>query len=265
MHRSDPDARRTWLLSQQSQAANWTSTLRRAGNIARAIRSERPCNYGPWQNGFRQIGTDWMDLSIFASNTCLPPWPNDCPSLVEFALTFLEEDPMLFRSGYTKRHFAKRLGQYPLNAVQIARIDTVFRRAVIEGAGLEEFRAYCKLAAKLRPDGLEDWLIVKAAGAQIRSFTLHNSDFSQVNTFLSLAEYSQLVPTNVWGNPKCAVTFNPDPAIHPMTEQDWADPANKTRVNAWRMLRAIQRRNSQSIWAPLYGKNASDSGKSTNA
>jgi hypothetical protein len=247
MHRSDPDARRKWLATQQPQAEHWTSILRRAGAIARTIRSERPCNYGPWQTALRQSGVDWMDLATFASNVCGPPWPDDCADLSEFALTFLEEDPMLFRSGYTKRHFAKRLGQQPMKPSQIARLHTVLRRAVLEGAGLEEFRAYCKLAARLQPDGLQDWLAEQATDVRLSlSHDIDGASISTVRAQFSAADMALAYGLAVWPRkPAYALGHDLQPPLYPMTHADWANPANKSRVNAWRMLRAMRRRNNQ--------------------
>jgi len=85
-------------------------------------------------------------------------WPPEHAHLVEFALTFLEEDPMWSGSGYTKKALARRLKQAKLTESDIARLLPILQRAVIRGTGLEEFKPLCRLAQKVRPPGLWEWL-----------------------------------------------------------------------------------------------------------
>jgi hypothetical protein len=236
----------------------WTSILRRAGPIARSQVAVRPCSYTPWQWAFGTLGVERTMLSTFAENASRSIWPAESAALVEFALTFLEEDPMLFRSGYTKRNFAKRLGQQAMIPSQIARLQTVLRRAVIRGAGLEEFHAYCKLAARLQPDGLQDWLANTSADVRLSLPHVGDGvDIMQVRCQLSKHQLGQAFSYAEWPRkPAYALGHDLQPPLYPMTNADWGDPANKTRVNAWRMLRAIRRRNNQGsavliITAPL--------------
>lgn|GEM_PF-2175404 len=68
-----------------------------------------------------------------------------------------------------KRHLIKRLQQSPLSADHAARLGRLLRRAVLGGAGMQEFRAYRRLAGPLvligaLPD-LPGWLEEKAQGA----------------------------------------------------------------------------------------------------
>lgn len=92
-----------------------------------------------------------------------PSWPPQHRHLIDFALTFIEADVILFRSGYAKRHLAKRLQQVDLTDNDVARLSGVFQTRVNEGVGLEEFRAYAKLAAHLvcagRLPGFEECLV----------------------------------------------------------------------------------------------------------
>ncbi|MDX8348154.1 hypothetical protein SLH49_09160 [Cognatiyoonia sp. IB215446] len=86
---------------------------------------------------------------------------------VEFAVTYLETDLMQFRSGYFKGKLIRRLGQVELSPEHRERVVGLLKRAVLQGAGREEFFAYCKLAAKIRPEGLRAWLNSYALDAQI--------------------------------------------------------------------------------------------------
>ena len=87
---------------------------------------------------------------------------------MEFALTFLEEDPMWSGSGYTKKAFARRLKHATLNESDIARLLPILQRAVTEGTGLEEFKPLCRLAQKVRPPGLRKWLEAQRSHPDIR-------------------------------------------------------------------------------------------------
>ena len=75
---------------------------------------------------------------------------------------------MWFRSGYAKKALARRLGQASLSEADVVRLLPVMQRAVIEGTGLEEFKPLCRLAQKVRPPGLREWLEKQRAHPEIR-------------------------------------------------------------------------------------------------
>ena len=66
--------------------------------------------------------------------------------LLEFAISFLEVDPLFFRSGYVKAELLRKLKRSDLNAKQIERLNVVLVDAVDRRAS-REFKAYCRLAA----------------------------------------------------------------------------------------------------------------------
>jgi hypothetical protein len=73
-------------------------------------------------------------------------------SLRDFAITFLQVDPMYFRSGYVKAEVLHRLKSIRLDRDETARLAEVLVDA-IRRRGQREFLAYCRLAAALRqPD-----------------------------------------------------------------------------------------------------------------
>lgn len=80
-----------------------------------------------------------------------------CPELLEFIITFLELDPMFFRSGYYKEQMLKKLKKVDLDKEQILRLRKVMYSAV-EERGSREYKGYCRLAPKLADSQLKQWL-----------------------------------------------------------------------------------------------------------
>jgi hypothetical protein len=70
-------------------------------------------------------------------------------SLRDFAITFLEADPMYFRSGYIKAGLLHRLKSAEFDEREAARLAAVLVDA-IRRRGQREFLYYCRLAAALR-------------------------------------------------------------------------------------------------------------------
>jgi hypothetical protein len=66
----------------------------------------------------------------------------------EFAITFLELDPMFFRSGYIKEEILRKIKRSKLNSKQVERLLYVLERAV-ENKGTREYRRYCRLAPSI--------------------------------------------------------------------------------------------------------------------
>ncbi|WP_339074642.1 hypothetical protein [Teredinibacter turnerae] len=73
--------------------------------------------------------------------------------LLEFAICFLEVDPLFFRSGYVKEELLRKLKRTELNVGQIKRLNAVLEDAV-DSRGSREFRAYCRLAAMIASEKL---------------------------------------------------------------------------------------------------------------
>jgi hypothetical protein len=70
-------------------------------------------------------------------------------SLRDFAITFLQVEPMYFRSGYVKAELLHRLKSIRLDRDEAARVAEVLVDA-IRRRGQREFLSYCRLAAALR-------------------------------------------------------------------------------------------------------------------
>ena len=72
---------------------------------------------------------------------------------LEFVLTFLEIDPMFFRSGYVKEDMIQRLKRTNLTQEQLTRVNSILTDAV-ENRGHREFKRYCRLAKFMGTDSL---------------------------------------------------------------------------------------------------------------
>jgi hypothetical protein len=88
---------------------------------------------------------------------------SESPELKDFAITFLEMDPMYFGSGYIKERLLRRLKSAQLDNAEVARLTAVLVDAV-RRRGRREFRYYCRLAAVLQqPEVLEESLRLVAS------------------------------------------------------------------------------------------------------
>ena len=186
-------------------------------------------------------------LMRFTQDAAKPCWPEQRNDLIEFALAFLEADVMLFRSGYTKRHLIKRLQQSRPSPEHIVRIDRLLRRAVINGTGREEFRAYRRLAAHLVAKGmlrdLPTWLAENARGAIL---TLDKADTDMIadmtsKTAMSEAGRDRIMKRTFFGRSKWGVRF-PDLSAAVRAGTRANDEAAQIKNNAYLMLRSVQRR-----------------------
>jgi hypothetical protein len=74
-------------------------------------------------------------------------------SAIDPAITFLEVDPWVFRSGYAKETILRFLKRADLNGEQAARLRQVVLAAVDAG-DRREFRGYCRLACRVVDDDL---------------------------------------------------------------------------------------------------------------
>ena len=79
--------------------------------------------------------------------------PSGDPAAIESATLFLEADPWFFRSGYVKAELIRRLNRVPL----APEIEERLRGVVLDVARARdrrEYRAYCRLARKVRSTAL---------------------------------------------------------------------------------------------------------------
>lgn len=257
--RRDADAPARALRLGPEVVAYWTKALERAAPLVRPGRL--PCDYAPWTKALakareqaapQDVETDryahWKyqtDFRSFMEDVVLPAWPEPRRDLIDFALLFLEADVMLFRSGYAKRHLIMRLKQSDLTGDDIRRVDKMLRRAVTQGAGLEEYRAWCKLAAHLVADGhlgdLPAWLYPQAHGTFLNySMVDHRLAQQFRDADLSDADMKKLVG-GVWRGSRHAIAW-PDFRTVVDTKGEIESVQQQIKRNAWRMLDQILRR-----------------------
>ena len=211
----------------------WTKFMRLAA--MRVYPDRKPCSYRPWLEAFEELGA----TPAVRQNFCMTYesiWraelPGYGPEWIDFALTFLECDVMLFRSGYAKRRFIHRLTRLELSDTHLARCEPLLRRAVTDGAGTEEFIEYCAMAARLDPRGLADWLLT-CLGDQV----------------IALVDRDELTKTpgklhvSINGSHLFGMTC-PRPGLIDLATRA-NDPGARVQRNASRMLWAILRRRAQ--------------------
>jgi hypothetical protein len=243
---SDPMSTATQDQTVSMAAQHWAGVLRSAHLVLQANRrrwpSARPCSYGPWYQALAEVGVDPFDLMQFTETASRAPWPQERVMLIAYALTFLETDPMLFRSGYTKRHLLNRLRQSELSSSEIERLTAILKGAVLNGTGLEEFRPCCRVAATHRPPGLQDWLRPLAAEAKLDRYRhLVGDDRQRLPDAYGDRGSASYSPVYGYAPPRHALPADLCGALIRMTPDDWADPANRRAANAWQMLRAMER------------------------
>ncbi|MBJ3763725.1 hypothetical protein ILP92_13290 [Maribius pontilimi] len=231
-------------------------------HVGRTVKSEgRPCSYLPWKSALKEysrvppytgkLPDDWhwlpSDLMNFAADIAQPGWPEPRADLIEFAITFLEADVMLFRSGYVKRHLIRRLQQSELSGDQVSRIDSILRRAVVQGAGMEEFRAFRKIAAHLcllghLPD-LRQWLEEKSRGAILTIDRADGELFAKImgSAELSEPDLNRALAVNFFGPSKWGVVY-PEMRKVVRAGKLVKEPSQQIKHNAYLMLEAIRRR-----------------------
>jgi hypothetical protein len=87
---------------------------------------------------------------------------------VEVIVTFLEEDPIFFRSGYAKETVLQRLKPEHLSKKQIEQLRLVCLRAV-DNCPRREYRRYCRLAARIADRHMAEVLESKICGSGVAS------------------------------------------------------------------------------------------------
>ena len=74
---------------------------------------------------------------------------------IETALSFLEADPLFFRSGYTKTEVLRAIKRLPLTPGHEIRLRRVILHLITTRGG-REFRQYCHLARRLDGAGFRE-------------------------------------------------------------------------------------------------------------
>ena len=125
------------------------------------------------------------------------------------------------------------------------RVDAMLRRAVTRGAGLEEYRAWCKLAAYFVDEGylgdLPAWLYPQAKGAFL-NYSMADGRLAQKfsNAGLSNAEMRKLLG-GVSRASSHAVSW-PNFSEIVRVNGSFGTQEQRVKRNAWRMLDQIIRR-----------------------
>jgi len=81
---------------------------------------------------------------------------------LEGVIRFLEADPMFFGSGYAKADLIRFINRMPLTEHQAKRLRAV-ALAIVDRRASQEFRRYCRLAARVNHPGLREELRSRAA------------------------------------------------------------------------------------------------------
>lgn len=242
-----------------TRVAEFTSLVT---DVARTVGAgERPCSYAPWQaalNDHSRVHPNIgnlpdeyhplpTNLMSFAADVAQPAWPEPRTDLIEFALAFLEADVMLFRSGYAKQHLIKRLQQSDLSKNQTSRVETLLRRAITQGTGPQEFRAFCKLAAHLHSRGqlpeFDKWLKDQSEGAIL---TLDRAKGDLASKIMASAELSEqdrnrALSSSFFGRSKWGIIYPNLTEVVP-AGQLHNEPSQQIKYSAYLMLEAIQKR-----------------------
>ncbi len=255
--RASADADSRALRLGPEVVAFWQLKINQAATFLEPGRS--PCDDAPWSAALQKAcdvpvppsaitdkfegGWPTRDLMAFVEDLASPSWPDPRRDLVEFALSFLEHDVMLFRSGYAKRHLLNRLRQSLLTPSDIDRLEAMLRRAVVKGTGLEEYRAFCRLAAHLVVQGylgeFREWVKAEAQGAVL---TLSMADarlWRQIaDADLTDEDRRKVQKVRMFSASKWGLRWPEMNGAVPNIQDD----RHRIRRNAWRMYDAILRR-----------------------
>lgn len=255
---NEADAAARVLRLQADTIETWRQIMSLARPMIRS--SRRPCDYHPWSNVLKELcekprfvgklppDMPYPDMALqhLAEDIAQPGWPEPRRDLIEFALTYLEADVMLFRSGYAKRHLIKRLQQSPLTDGDVSRIRVLLERAVTDGTGLEEARAYRKLAAHLvvadRLPGFDEWLAERAEGAILTWDRAAGPMWLDILASPNLTEkdISRLQKVNWFGPSDWGIVY---PALREVVKagKRLTEPGQHRARTAYYMLMAIKR------------------------
>lgn len=105
-----------------------------------------------WERACEEFHSYASPLDVYIQRACAVDAYTD-PNLLEFVVSFLEEDPWFFRSGYLKQAFIARIKQSTLREPIRRRLRNVLLDAV-NRRGTSEFKYYCRLAAMISDDKL---------------------------------------------------------------------------------------------------------------
>jgi len=140
--------------------------LARYGDLHRRIhetflrRSESSEAWIEWQKACHDFHSYESPLRFIEEADARKRLREGDPLIVERALVFLELDPYVFRSGYTKAVIIRCIKRLSLTQEQIQRLQGVVLQAV-DTYDRAEFRAYCRLAAVVDSPSFEEAIRVR--------------------------------------------------------------------------------------------------------
>ena len=117
-----------------------------------AVRDRDAKHLEAWKRACAECHAYSSRLDPFFNRACAEDSYRD-RELIEFAICFLEVDPMFFRSGYLKQTVITRLKRSDLREGDRSRLRQVVWDAV-DRRGTREFKYYCRLAVVLADDTL---------------------------------------------------------------------------------------------------------------
>ncbi len=127
-------------------------------NIDKTLKN-RGTNRAPWEKACKEFHSYTSELNELVNRVYEESEPKDT-DVIEFILSFLEVDPVFFRSGYIKEEMLKKIKRVELTEKQIYRLRNVLYSAV-ESRGFREFKGYCRLAPIVTNNQLNEWLSKK--------------------------------------------------------------------------------------------------------
>lgn len=228
-----------WAQSPQEPDVAWGIDLIKQVRACKEGEDTRPCAYAQWTKAFEKAQIKPHFLLGLAERISRPRWTSLIALKAEFALSFLEADIMQFRSGYTKRHLIKRLGQAKLSEQQHLRAEGLIRRAIVGGAGQEEFRAYCGLAARLQTASLTAFSSELCKDVRL-NYRDVGRDLAVIFKNLSNEDSLELIKGHVTVDATLA-------RVHPKKgSPNRRSLEQMIARNAWRVLRSIKHHSFQS-------------------
>ena len=113
-----------------------------------AARDKSETGMRAWAKAVRAFHSYESGMESLVNRSCSPDLLH-YTDVSEFALCFLEVDPMFFRSGFIKQEILRRIDRAPLDDAQMERLQAVILDAV-KNRGTREYRCYCRVAARLK-------------------------------------------------------------------------------------------------------------------
>lgn len=143
----------SWHQEIQNTSDEINKLHRNIGETYRS-RSKSDKHKKAWQNACTRFHNYTSSVTEI-TDRCYEDSVADDRSLKEFALDFLETDPVYFRSGYFKEHLLTQLKRASLSTTEKKRLQKILLKAVVRCAR-REFKRYGRLANLVADDQFID-------------------------------------------------------------------------------------------------------------